>query len=240
MTNFLKKLSIKRKLMLIIMSVSSLAIVIAGCVFVIFEWFVIRQQIIDSLSSKTQMLAENCKSSLAFDDADDASIVLASSRVEPSIELACIYRPDGTIFATYQRDLSSSSNFPQVREEGYYFDQSRLLMFKQIVLNLVANAIKFTPEGGKVTLKVWSHPSTGHVFQVIDTGIGVALDDIPNILKPFVQIESSYSRNIKGTGLGLPLCKNFIELHGGYLDFQSELGAHFGGGREDTPGYGTG
>ncbi|MEE8608045.1 MAG: PAS-domain containing protein [Nitrospiraceae bacterium] len=102
-----------------------------------------------------------------------------------------------------------------------YADQ-RIL--KQIILNLLSNAIKFTPEGGKVTLNMWSRPSTGHVLQVIDTGIGVALNDIPKILKPFIQIENALSRKHQGTGLGLPLCKSLIELHGGYLDFQSELG----------------
>ncbi|MCZ6813418.1 MAG: PAS-domain containing protein [Alphaproteobacteria bacterium] len=102
-----------------------------------------------------------------------------------------------------------------------YADQ-RIL--KQIILNLLSNAIKFTPEGGKVTLNMWSRPSTGHVLQVIDTGIGVALNDIPKILKPFIQIENALSRKHQGTGLGLPLCKSLIELHGGYLDFQSEFG----------------
>jgi len=103
-----------------------------------------------------------------------------------------------------------------------YADQR---MLKQITLNLLSNAIKFTPEGGKVTLKMWSQPGTGHVLQVIDTGIGVALNDIPKILKPFTQVKSDLSRKHQGTGLGLPLCKNLIELHGGYLDFQSEVGA---------------
>ena len=60
---------------------------------------------------------------------------------------------------------------------------------------------------------------------MIDTGVGVAINDIPNILKPFIQLESGLSRQHQGTGLGLPLCKNLIELHGGYLDFQSEVGA---------------
>ena len=102
-----------------------------------------------------------------------------------------------------------------------YADQ-RIL--KQILLNLLSNAVKFTPEGGKITVKAWSQPGSGHVLQVIDTGIGVALNDIPKILKPFIQIENALSRKHQGTGLGLPLCKSLIELHGGYLDFQSELG----------------
>jgi len=103
-----------------------------------------------------------------------------------------------------------------------YADQR---MLKQITLNLLSNAIKFTPKGGRVILKVWSRPNAGLILQVIDTGVGVALNDIPNILKPFGQVQSTYSRKHRGTGLGLPLCKNFMELHGGCLDFQSEAGA---------------
>ena len=96
-------------------------------------------------------------------------------------------------------------------------------MAKQIILNLLSNAIKFTPDGGKVTLKIWSQPSAGHILQVIDTGIGVALNDIPKIFQPFTQIAGAFNRKHQGTGLGLSLCKNFMELHGGYLDFQSEV-----------------
>ncbi len=97
-------------------------------------------------------------------------------------------------------------------------------MVKQILINLLSNAVKFTPQGGKITVKAWSQPGSGHVFQIIDTGIGVALDDIPKILRPFTQIESALTRKCQGTGLGLPLVKNLIELQGGYLDFQSEVG----------------
>ncbi|MBT3792800.1 MAG: PAS domain S-box protein, partial [Rhodospirillales bacterium] len=97
------------------------------------------------------------------------------------------------------------------------------LVLKQIVLNLLTNAIKFSNEGGTVTLKGWSQTKSGFVFQVIDTGIGVALEDIPKIMQPFIQIESAMSRKHQGTGLGLPLVKRMVELHGGSIDIQSEL-----------------
>ncbi len=95
---------------------------------------------------------------------------------------------------------------------------------KQILLNLLSNSIKFTPDGGKVTLKIWSGAESGHVFQVIDTGIGIAVEDIPKALARFQQIDSGLNRNHEGTGLGLPLTKSLIEMHGGYLDLQSEVG----------------
>ncbi|MCZ6637693.1 MAG: HAMP domain-containing sensor histidine kinase, partial [Alphaproteobacteria bacterium] len=96
-------------------------------------------------------------------------------------------------------------------------------MLKQILINMLSNAIKFTPKEGTVTVKAWSGLDSGHVFQVIDTGIGVALEDIPRILQPFTQAENSLTRRHQGTGLGLPLAKTLVELHGGYLDFQSEV-----------------
>ncbi len=95
---------------------------------------------------------------------------------------------------------------------------------KQILLNLLSNAIKFTPDGGKVTLKIWSHAESGFVFQVIDTGVGIAFNDIPKALAPFQQIDSGLNRRHEGTGLGLPLTKSLVEMHGGYLDLQSKVG----------------
>ena len=97
--------------------------------------------------------------------------------------------------------------------------------FKQIMLNLLSNAIKFTPSGGQIKVKVWYRRDNGYLFQVIDSGIGIALADIPKILAPFQQIESDLNRSYEGTGLGLPLTKSFVELHGGSLDLQSEVGA---------------
>jgi len=96
---------------------------------------------------------------------------------------------------------------------------------KQILVNLLSNAIKFTPEGGRVTLKAWCRGDSGHVFQVIDTGIGMRLEDIPRALAPFQQVDSDLNRKFEGTGLGLPLAKALAELHGGTLDLQSQLGS---------------
>ena len=98
------------------------------------------------------------------------------------------------------------------------------LKLKQILINLLSNAIKFTDTGGKVTLKAWCNMNSGYVFQVVDTGIGIALEDIPKALSPFQQIDNRLNRRYQGTGLGLPLSKSLIEMHGGSLDLQSQVG----------------
>ena len=101
-----------------------------------------------------------------------------------------------------------------------YADERKL---KQILINLLSNAVKFTPSGGKVVIRIWSHSDDGYVFQIADTGIGIALHDIPKALAPFSQIDGDLNRKYEGTGLGLSLTKSLVELHGGSLNLQSEV-----------------
>jgi PAS domain S-box-containing protein len=95
---------------------------------------------------------------------------------------------------------------------------------KQALLNLLTNAIKFTPAGGRVSLKIHANAAEGYVFEVADTGIGMAPEDIPTALRQFGQVDSALNRKYEGTGLGLPLTKALIELHGGTLELASEAG----------------
>jgi signal transduction histidine kinase len=95
---------------------------------------------------------------------------------------------------------------------------------KQILANLLTNAVKFTDSGGTVTLRAWCRADSGFVIQVADTGIGIAPDDIPKALAKFAQVDSDLNRKFEGTGLGLPLTKALVELHGGCLDLQSQVG----------------
>ncbi len=96
---------------------------------------------------------------------------------------------------------------------------------RQILVNLLANAIKFTEPGGQITFRAWCRADSGFVFQVVDTGIGIAPNDIPRALARFGQIDGALNRKYDGTGLGLPLSKSLVELHGGSLDVQSQVGA---------------
>jgi signal transduction histidine kinase len=94
----------------------------------------------------------------------------------------------------------------------------------QIFVNLLSNAVKFTPPGGVVRLKVQSEPGAGVWFRVEDTGIGMSAEQIPVALSPFGQIDSGLNRKFNGVGLGLPLTKRLVELHGGTFEIASVPG----------------
>jgi signal transduction histidine kinase len=94
---------------------------------------------------------------------------------------------------------------------------------KQILLNLLSNAVKFTPEGGRIGID--ARQSNGSVeISVTDTGVGIAPEDQPKIFEEFRQVGSDYAQKVEGTGLGLTLTKKFVELHGGKIRFESEIG----------------
>jgi signal transduction histidine kinase len=96
---------------------------------------------------------------------------------------------------------------------------------KQVLLNLLTNAIKFTLEGGQVTLFATDDGVGPYVtLGVRDTGIGIAAEDLPRVLEPFGQVHNSYTRAQPGTGLGLPLAKLLTELHDGKFTIESKLG----------------
>ncbi|HTZ38340.1 MAG TPA: HAMP domain-containing sensor histidine kinase, partial [Stellaceae bacterium] len=95
---------------------------------------------------------------------------------------------------------------------------------KQVLLNLITNAVKFTPPGGSVSISARWDPGTGVTIAVADTGIGIPEEDLDRVLKPFEQVDSSLSRQHQGTGLGLPLVKAIMEMHGGQLALTSRLG----------------
>ncbi len=109
-----------------------------------------------------------------------------------------------------------------------FVDEIRM---RQVLLNLLTNAVKFTPEGGTVTLAVSllsqaedpARPTSLHIA-ITDTGIGIAPENISKLFKPFVQIDGALNRQQTGTGLGLALVKQIVELHGGQVGLTSELG----------------
>lgn len=95
------------------------------------------------------------------------------------------------------------------------------LRVKQIVLNLLTNAVKFTPEGGRVTLFVSVDGAGEFRFVISDTGIGIDPGDIDRVMSMFEQADGALARRYEGAGLGLPLTKRLVEMHGGTLDLDS-------------------
>jgi signal transduction histidine kinase len=95
--------------------------------------------------------------------------------------------------------------------------------FKQILLNLLSNAVKFTPDGGRIDVTA-SRVDSQTVISVRDTGVGIAAHDQAAVFEEFRQVGHDYTRKQEGTGLGLALTKKFVELHGGQIWLESELG----------------
>ncbi len=95
----------------------------------------------------------------------------------------------------------------------------------QVLINLLTNAVKFTPDGGHVKLAVRLNPSLPAIeFCVTDSGIGIPPEHLNQIFQPFVQVDSSLSRRYAGTGLGLSIIKRIVDLHGGSIQVESEVG----------------
>ena len=97
-------------------------------------------------------------------------------------------------------------------------------MVRQIMINLVGNAIKFTPAGGEVQIAGGAAGDGGYVITIQDSGIGMSEQDIAKALTPFGQVENKMTATHNGTGLGLPLAKAMLELHDGRLEITSRPG----------------
>ncbi|HKI54479.1 MAG TPA: ATP-binding protein [Anaerolineales bacterium] len=118
-----------------------------------------------------------------------------------------------SITLTYEEDKTVSS---------IYADPRRL---KQILVNLLTNAVKFTPEHGKVTLQVKANAKDDLIqFSITDSGIGIAREDLKRLFRPFIQVDSKLNRQFEGTGLGLALVQKLADLHGGSVYVESEVG----------------
>jgi CheY-like chemotaxis protein/anti-sigma regulatory factor (Ser/Thr protein kinase) len=126
-----------------------------------------------------------------------------------------------------QLETKLPSNLPNL-----CIDERRI---RQVLINLLNNAFKFTPEGGRITLEVTCQKQKKEEQQgksqksllriaVTDTGIGIAPENIKKLFQPFIQIDSALNRKYDGSGLGLALVKRIVELHGGTVELTSELG----------------
>ncbi|NOS35439.1 MAG: two-component sensor histidine kinase, partial [Deltaproteobacteria bacterium] len=93
----------------------------------------------------------------------------------------------------------------------------------QVIFNLIDNAIKYTHEGGKVEVSLKSEGDSA-VVMVSDTGVGIGAEDIPHLFDRFYRVDKARTREAGGAGLGLSICKNIVEAHGGRIEVRSEPG----------------
>jgi PAS domain S-box-containing protein len=97
-------------------------------------------------------------------------------------------------------------------------------LLRQILLNLLTNAVKFTDSGGTITARARQRDDGGITLEIADTGVGISEQDIPGALTPFTQVGEDIAKRDEGTGLGLPLAKSLVELHDGTLELHSSRG----------------
>jgi len=154
---------------------------------------------------------------LDLSKAEAGRIELHETKVDVA---AAIY---GSLAMVRSRADNAGVSFRIELQPGLPFLLADELRVKQILLNLLSNAVKFTPAGGQVSIAA-TGGSAGLAIAVSDTGIGIAEADIPRVLTPFMQIQNIYTRKREGTGLGLPLTKQLVELHRGRLDIRSAAG----------------
>jgi signal transduction histidine kinase len=97
---------------------------------------------------------------------------------------------------------------------------------RQLLLNLLSNALKYTPSGGVVRVRLRHHPSEGLVLEVTDTGIGIPPEELPHIFERFYRVDKSRTRSdgTDGLGLGLSIVRWIVEAHGGSIQVESQPG----------------
>lgn len=155
--------------------------------------------------------------------------ILDLSKIEAGameLDLSDVFLPDllqGSIRMFREKAMKKNIKLDMRLDErvGTVFADARKI--KQVIFNLLSNALKFTPEGGKVELSV-TLENNSVLVRVRDTGIGISEEDREKIFLEFSQVDGSLSRRHEGTGLGLALSKKLVEMHGGKIWVESELG----------------
>lgn len=122
-----------------------------------------------------------------------------------------------------QMELLSEDKLLTVRREvnGPVIVEADDVRLKQVVVNLLDNAIKYTPEGGDILLKVWSHDRRA-IFEIVDTGIGISPAALPQVFNRFFRSEEVKASRVEGTGLGLAIVQSIAEAHGGMISVKSD------------------
>ena len=162
--------------------------------------------------------------SLINDILDLSKVEAGKMELEPGeINLKDII--NGSLLMFREKAMKHGIKLKAEIEEGIGDIEADERKIKQVIFNLLSNAFKFTPEGGSVRVSARPIPDSDFIeISVEDTGIGISAEDQKMLFQPFQQLETSYTKKYAGTGLGLNLCKKFVELHGGKIWVESEVG----------------
>ncbi len=155
---------------------------------------------------------------LSFARADDKSGALQEEELDlaDTIDFIVGQHCGGAIEANVALTAELPNDLPNLRADE--------LKLRQVLTHLVSNAVRFTTEGGSVIVRASHDPETGVTVSIQDTGIGMSEEQIPVALQPFGQLENRLTRRFNGTGLGLPLARMLIDLHGGSFSLDSVAG----------------
>jgi len=178
-----------------------------------------QQEALDHIEAAGQKLLALITDVLDFAGTEAGEITLQPGPV--SVELVCQSALNQVKTAAHNKGHKIYSTFDGDLPRYIMADEERL---KQILLNLLDNAIKFTPAGGKVGLEVLLDDEDQIQFTVWDTGPGISPENISDLFQPFVQLNGSLARRHEGTGLGLALVARLTELHGGTVSVDSTVG----------------
>ncbi|MCX5855564.1 MAG: ATP-binding protein [Deltaproteobacteria bacterium] len=119
------------------------------------------------------------------------------------------------------KNLKIDKNLPE-RLSMIHADRDRVV---QVLLNVIDNAVKFTPDGGSVTIKAYEEGKDSVVIQVVDTGVGIPKSEMPRLGERFYRVDRARSRELGGTGLGLSIVKHLMKAHQGRVEIESKMGA---------------
>ena len=178
-----------------------------------------QRQSLNMLESSGKDLLELINQILDITDTESSKIELQLATT--SIPGICDFCLSFVKDLAFQKNIRLRAQIPE-ELEPIQLDERRI---RQVFINLLTNAIKFTKEGGEVWIEAQPSSTNEYIFiSVVDTGIGMLSDDLFKLFQPFVQVETASDRRSSGTGLGLVMVQKIVELHGGTVHAESQLG----------------
>ena len=171
---------------------------------------------LDAITSESERMTRMVSNLLLLSQADAGALPMHLHPLDLAPLIANVAR-SGNIMADGHLAITASA-LGDLTVQG---DADRL---KQVLLNLVDNAVKHTPEGGRVTIEARNTDGVTVCVSVCDTGVGIPPEDLPHVFERFYRVDKSRSRMQGGAGLGLAIVKSIVEAHSGHIEAQSTVG----------------